>query len=206
MSPLESARAVHAALPEGGLFQEKEWRIAPRPFVLPDGLASELEKLGYRLMLFVRACDQLYRQSVKGRQPASVCEILDAGKPPELVAFQRECGQAGDIPRVIRPDLVLTEEGFVIAEIDSIPGGIGLTGWLGKLTQGSVLMSLAVRMACCVDSRKSCPAAISWFPRKPRPTVLKWNGSRSSSMPRSRNGACSMPCLVVSGSRDSTVF
>ena len=136
MSPLESARAVRAAMPEGGLFHEKEWRIAPAPFALPDGLAPELEKLGYRLMLFLRACDQLYRQSVKGRQPAWVAELLDAGKPPELVAFQRECGAAGDIPRVIRPDLVLTEEGFTIAEIDSVPGGIGLTAWLNKAYAG----------------------------------------------------------------------
>ncbi len=132
MSSLESARAVRAAMPEGGLFHAKEWRIAPAPFALPDELAPELEKLGYRLMLFLRACDQLYRQSVKGRQPAWVADLLDAGKPPELVAFQRECGLAGDIPRVIRPDLVLTEDGFTIAEIDSVPGGIGLTAWLNK--------------------------------------------------------------------------
>jgi hypothetical protein len=136
MSPLESARAVQAAMPAGGLFHEKEWRIAPAPFELPGGLARELEKLGYRLMLFLRACDQLYRQSVKGRQPEWVADILDAGKPPELVAFQRECGLAGDIPRVIRPDLVLTEDGFTIAEIDSVPGGIGLTAWLNKTYAG----------------------------------------------------------------------
>ncbi len=136
MSPLESARAVRAAMPEGGLFQEKEWRIAPAPFLLPDGLAPELDKLGYRLMLFLRACDQLYRQSVKGRQPTWVADLLDAGKPPELLAFQRECGLAGDIPRVIRPDLVLTEDGFTIAEIDSVPGGIGLTAWLNKTYAG----------------------------------------------------------------------
>ena len=132
MSPLDTARAVQAALPNGGLFHEKEWRIATRPFALPEGLAAELEKLGYRLTLFLRACDQLYRQSVKGRQPGWVAELLDAGKPAELVAFQREHGIAGDIPKVIRPDLVLTEDGFAIAEIDSVPGGIGLTDWLNK--------------------------------------------------------------------------
>jgi hypothetical protein len=132
MSPLETARAVQAAMPAGGLFHEKKWRIAPAPFRLPDGLTDELEKLGYRLTLFLRACDQLYRQSVKGRQPAWVADLLDAGKPAELVAFQREHGLAGDIPKVIRPDLVLTDEGFTIAEIDSVPGGIGLTDWLNK--------------------------------------------------------------------------
>ena len=33
---------------------------------------------------------------------------------------------------MIRPDLVLTEEGYTIAEIDSVPGGIGLTAWLNQ--------------------------------------------------------------------------
>jgi hypothetical protein len=136
MSPLETARAVHTALPEGGLFHEKEWRIAPRPFVLPEGFSRELEKLGHRLTVFLRACDLLYRQSVKGRQPGWVAEILDSGKPEELVAFQRECGIAGDIPKVVRPDLVLTETGYAIAEIDSVPGGIGLTAWLNKTYAG----------------------------------------------------------------------
>src|SRR5205085_1315318 len=35
-------------------------------------------------------------------------------------------------PLVIRPDLVLTAEGFTIAEVDSVPGGIGLTAWLNE--------------------------------------------------------------------------
>jgi hypothetical protein len=132
MTPLDRTRAIHAALPEGGLFHEKEWRISPDPFLVPDNVHAKLEKLGYRLTLFLRACDQLYRQSVKGRQPAWIANLLDAGKPADLVAFQREYGIAGDIPRVIRPDLILTEEGFTIAEIDSVPGGIGLTAWLNK--------------------------------------------------------------------------
>ena len=33
---------------------------------------------------------------------------------------------------MIRPDLVLTDEGYTIAEIDSVPGGIGLTAWLNQ--------------------------------------------------------------------------
>ena len=122
----ETVRAVHAALPADGLFHEKEWRISPRPFPVEPELGEEIEKLGYRLVLFLRACEQLYRLSVKGRQPAWVAELLDRGKPPALVEYQREHGIAGDIPRVIRPDLVLTSTGFTIAEIDSVPGGIGL--------------------------------------------------------------------------------
>src|SRR5208283_4859999 len=33
---------------------------------------------------------------------------------------------------VIRPDVLLTENGLGITELDSVPGGIGLTAWLGK--------------------------------------------------------------------------
>jgi hypothetical protein len=33
---------------------------------------------------------------------------------------------------VLRPDLVLTETGVSISELDSLPGGIGLTAWLNE--------------------------------------------------------------------------
>jgi hypothetical protein len=33
---------------------------------------------------------------------------------------------------VLRPDLVLTETGVTISELDSLPGGIGLTAWLNE--------------------------------------------------------------------------
>src|SRR5207244_5097282 len=32
----------------------------------------------------------------------------------------------------MRPDVILTNDHFFITELDSVPGGIGLTGWLGK--------------------------------------------------------------------------
>ena len=131
--PLRRAREIRAALPEGGLFHEKSWRVSPDAFLLDAKLAAEIEKLGYRLTRFLRACNQLYRFSVAGRQPEWIAAILDRGKPPELVAFQREKSVAMEIPRVIRPDLVLTEDGFIIAELDNVPGGIGLTAWLDSI-------------------------------------------------------------------------
>lgn len=129
---LERARAIRTALPEGGLFHEKSWRVSPDAFPLEEKLAEEIDKLGYRLSLFVKACNQLYRFSVSGREPAWIADLLDRGKPPELVALQREKAFSMATPRVIRPDLVLTEEGFIIAELDNVPGGIGLTAWLNE--------------------------------------------------------------------------
>lgn len=119
-------------VPEGELFAGKEWRWSPAPYVLPRHLADELESMGHRLLQFAEACELLYRRSVEGKQPSWIAELLDRGKPQEVVALGRDPAFKGAIARVIRPDLVLTEEGFSICELDQIPGGIGLTAWLNE--------------------------------------------------------------------------
>jgi hypothetical protein len=129
---LERARRVRAALPAGGLFEDKAWRVSPRAFPISPAFAAELDQLGYRLLQFVRACNQLYRLSAEGRQPGWIADLLDRGKPPALVEAARDRAFRDEIPAVIRPDLVLTDDGFTIAELDSVPGGIGLTAWLGR--------------------------------------------------------------------------
>ena len=129
---LDRARRVREALPAGGLFHEKAWRVSPRAFPISHKFAAELDQLGFRLWQFVKACNQLYRLSVDGRQPAWIAELLDRGKPPELIEAARDRRFRDEIPAVIRPDLVLTDDGFTIAELDNVPGGIGLTAWLGR--------------------------------------------------------------------------
>ena len=129
---LEKVAIVRAAQPAEGLFAEKEWLITPQPFEIDDQLFEQLEKLGHRLNLFNRACNELYQRSVTGKQPPWIAEYLDRGKPPDLVEFSRRREFRNDVPLVIRPDLVLTPEGFTIAEVDSVPGGIGLTAWLNQ--------------------------------------------------------------------------
>lgn len=131
-SVAEVAEAVRAALPPGGLFADRNWRISPAPFRLTDELASELATLGRVLLQFYLAVNRLYRASVEGRQPEWIARWLDLGKPPELVAWQRHARFQHEIPRVIRPDVLLTGDGFVITELDSVPGGIGLTAWLNR--------------------------------------------------------------------------
>ncbi len=123
-------QALRDALPKGGLFAEKSWRWAPRPLALSKNQAEELSRLGQRLWLFQKACNDLYALSASGRQPSWVAELLDRGKPAALVALSREKAFRQEVPRILRPDLLLTETGFVMTELDSIPGGIGLTDWL----------------------------------------------------------------------------
>jgi hypothetical protein len=124
--------AIRGAFPKEGLFAEKDWQLSPDAFPIENKFLTELEQLGHRLFVFQRACNQLYQLSVKGKQPDWVARYLDAGKPKELVEFSRRKEIRDDVPRVIRPDLILTDNGYIIAEIDSVPGGIGLTAWLNQ--------------------------------------------------------------------------
>lgn len=129
---LERARHVQFQLPPGGLFADQNWRTAPSPFPLASPFVRELESLGRILLQFYRAVNLLHRQSHAGRQPRWIAGLLDQGKPESLLQWQTDDAFKRELPRVIRPDILLTEEGFAITELDSVPGGIGLTAWLNK--------------------------------------------------------------------------
>jgi hypothetical protein len=123
---------IRSSFPKEGLFAEKDWLLSPDAFPIEKKFLTQLEQLGHPLFVFQRACNQLYQLSVKGKQPEWVSRYLDAGKPNELIEFSRRKEIRDDLPRVIRPDLILTDNGYIIAEIDSVPGGIGLTSWLNQ--------------------------------------------------------------------------
>lgn len=131
--PASKAERVRAALPQGGLFAEKAWRISPEPFVLSRAEWRELEALGPLLWRFQKASDLIYRRSHGGSLPEWISGYLDRGKPEALLEAGRSTATLDETPRVIRPDLILTAEGFLATEIDSVPGGIGLTAWLGEI-------------------------------------------------------------------------
>jgi hypothetical protein len=130
--PAERAGYIRSQIPAGGLFAGLEWKISPAPFPLGENLAKEIESLGRVLLQFYRAVNLLYRKSAEGKQPEWVARWLDLGKPHELIELQRSAFFKNEVPRVIRPDILLTENGFSITELDSVPGGIGLTAWLDQ--------------------------------------------------------------------------
>ena len=137
----ERARTVRAALPAEGLFAGQKWRTSPAPFPLGPQLAKEIELLGRLLLQFYRAVNLLYRKSAEGKQPEWVARWLDLGKPADLIALQRSMAFKNDVPRVIRPDLLMTEHGLSVTELDSVPGGIGLTAWLNQTYSKSEVRS-----------------------------------------------------------------
>jgi hypothetical protein len=131
-APGERARFVRARLPEAGLFAGQNWRISPDPFPLGPELAEQLQGLGRLLLQFNRSVNLLYRLSLAGKQPGWVADWLDRGKPAGLLETQRAAAFKNDLPRVLRPDIILTESGPRVIELDSVPGGIGVTAWLNQ--------------------------------------------------------------------------
>jgi len=114
------------------MFRDKEWVISPDAFPLDADTVRLIESLGPALRAFQRACNRLYFESLEKPELAWVAALLDQGKPPQVIALGRQQRWREELPGVLRPDLVLTDDGVCISELDSLPGGIGLTGWLGE--------------------------------------------------------------------------
>jgi len=108
------------------------WLIGPEPFWLEPQELGYLEQLGQHLLKFYRGINHLYFESIKGRQPGWVRDYFQLGKPESLIEYGRMNRFKDTLPGVIRPDLLPTETGMVATELDSVPGGIGLTASLGR--------------------------------------------------------------------------
>jgi hypothetical protein len=138
----ETLRSAFAAQ---SLFEDKTWRLSPEAWPILPEQAQELEAIGAASLEFHQALETLYLRSVAGKnllrnKPLTapwVADYLERGKPAALVAHGRDPRNRGMYPTVLRPDLLLTADGFVMTELDSVPGGIGLTAFLNRLYRDS---------------------------------------------------------------------
>ena len=106
------------------------FRVSPTPYHISTAQYHHLVELGYWLRDFYWAMDKLYRWSQAGLAPAFVARHLDVGKPEWLLRLAGADAFRQQIPLVIRPDLLLTEQGFRATELDAVPGSIGLLAFL----------------------------------------------------------------------------
>ena len=145
------------------------WRVSPEPYYLSSEEILFFEDLGCHLLKFYTVLNSLYSDSVKGKIPSWFAQYLDAGKPDDLVAYSRMKRIRGDLPGIIRPDIMVTGKGFSITELDSVPGGFGLTARLMDLyssmdeivgmSEGGIPEAF-YKMAESVSGEKSCVVAI----------------------------------------------
>jgi hypothetical protein len=137
---------IHSALAAQPLFEAKSWQLSPDAWPLTPAQVEQLEAIGTACLEFHQALEALYLRSVGGKNLLRnkpllapwVADYLDRGKPANLIAHARDPKNRGIFPPVLRPDLLVTEEGFILTELDSVPGGIGLTAFLNRLYSGDV--------------------------------------------------------------------
>lgn len=121
------------------LFESKSWKLSPLPWQLSHEQAQELEAIGQACLEFYKAQDRLYQKS---RSHTSVLRnkvytvpwvacYLDKGKPSFLL--EHSAFAKASIPLIIRPDLLWTQTGWILTELDAVPGGVGLTAFLYQL-------------------------------------------------------------------------
>jgi hypothetical protein len=140
---LDRARYVHEHLapnlfrgvagPDTKDPQTVAWRLSPQPFPLAPKTVAALQTLGGDFLKLYRAVNRLYFMSVRGTAPDFIHEYLDLGKPEHIIRLERQNRFKGDVPSLIRPDIILTDDGMIASELDSIPGGMGFVGAMGSV-------------------------------------------------------------------------
>ena len=132
---------VRSELASHPLFEDKTWQLSPDAWPITAEQRAHLDGIGAACLEFHQALETLYLRSAAGKNLLRnkplvapwVAEYLDRGKPAALIDIARSPQNRGRFPTVLRPDLLVTDEGFVMTELDSVPGGIGLTAFLNRL-------------------------------------------------------------------------
>ncbi|MEB3286296.1 MAG: hypothetical protein VKJ04_02215 [Vampirovibrionales bacterium] len=119
------------------------WELSPTPFYLSEGQFVFLNELGPLLLSFLETLDTLYKHSVSQTPvkgvliPKWVSDYCHFGKPEALIQFSQMKRFRSQLPMVLRPDLLVTPEGFALTEIDSVPGGLGFVSALNQAYRNS---------------------------------------------------------------------
>lgn len=135
-----SREVLQASFEATPLFENKTWQLSPEAWPLTAEDQAQLTAIGAACLEYHRALENLYLRSIadknllrnKPLRAPWVADYLDRGKPAQLLAHAQDKRNRGAFPPVLRPDLLLTDDGWVMSELDSVPGGIGLTAFLNR--------------------------------------------------------------------------
>jgi len=93
--------------------------VNPQPFYLSSDEAKEVERIGRDISDFICAADELYHTE------GQVKTLLDRGKPENLQGRQARY-------LFVRPDILITRNGFTVCEIETAPFGLALAELLNR--------------------------------------------------------------------------
>jgi len=145
------------------------WRISPHPLYISQKEHEFFVELGPHLLKFYKTLNRFYFDSLNGKLAPWFAEYLNLGKPPELIKFSSMKRFRQRLPGIIRPDVIPTEEGYAITELDSVPGGFGLTTALTNIygdsenivgSEKGGIPSLFYKMLESVSKKKDCVVAL----------------------------------------------
>ena len=96
------------------------FRISPTPFKLSKEQKQELDNIGKAICSYMDFCIELYNTDDNAHR------LLDRGKPESYKDVKE--------PKYLflRPDLILTDSGFCVCEIETSPLGLGLAEILNR--------------------------------------------------------------------------
>jgi hypothetical protein len=178
--PDRTYEQLKAAFASQSLFEDKTWQLSPQAWPLIPEQVAQLEQIGAACLEFHQALETLYFRSVAGKNLLRnkpllapwVADYLDRGKPADLVRHARDPKNRGAYPTVLRPDLLLTDEGFALTELDSVPGGIGLTAFLNKLYGGDTDVAILGHGGAMVENFHQSLAGLRPELRNPLIAIL----------------------------------
>lgn len=98
------------------------FHVSPKPFTLNPDQSQEIQEMGNEIVNYFTSVDALYRTD------GTVRKLLDTGKPEIfLTEAQRPSNYL-----FVRPDLIVSENGFTICEIETSPFGLALAELLNR--------------------------------------------------------------------------
>jgi len=97
------------------------FRVSPEPLRLSSEQLIEIRRIGVDIVSFVKATSNLYDQQ------EDVQAILNTGKPEILCGLKNKPNYL-----FLRPDLIMTDVGFTVCEIETSPFGLGLAHLLNS--------------------------------------------------------------------------
>ena len=112
--------------------QNTPFCISPEPFYIDRGtLSNQIEALGPRLVSpFTRRPTVSICKASGGVNPIGCATTSNVGKSETVLDYQKMRRFRSNLPVIIRPDVIPTDDGLIVSELDSVPGGFGLLAGL----------------------------------------------------------------------------
>ena len=124
-----SYSSLNEELLQQPLFKAKSWQLSSQTFKLEKRQEQHLALIGVAIHSLLSALRQLYLQARSSYSDEYnwVRDYLERGKPEWICQLSQDTRFTPQMLSVMRPDIILTNTGYALTEIDSLPGGIGLT-------------------------------------------------------------------------------